>query len=207
MDMLESADPNDLEDLDTCKNLRQASSILFQAVYTVFTPIIQTIADESFRSQMDSIFPKFDEKTMSFYFYKVNKAKHEKQKAVDTLSTIREYLDKMKDVPFDKIDEGTEQYSKETLQELNKHKKHLVSMQLEQLAILNKYPDELIEERESDCSIKNEDLKNGCRLYFVLEDGDQMDDELVMKRLPVIGSKFHDPEDESVLDKYAREEN
>jgi hypothetical protein len=183
-------------DLMANEILKRATSMMFDAVYTVYAPVVKTMYSMGYK--MEDIFPKFDNVNMCFEFCMVNKPKMEKQQIVNTLANISEQLSRATQVNIDD-DEKKEKVAEYTAQ--------LIKMQTEELAKLHLITDEICDERELLCDDVNKKFQDGVKLYICLDIDKPKDDDQVMKRMPKFGLEYQDPDEENYIDKFKKECN
>jgi hypothetical protein len=168
--------------------LQKAASILFDAVYMVFPPVVKTMTNMGHR--IEDVFPDFEEKNMCFRFRMVNKFEMLKRQALQTLEQIREN--------FAKIEGKTDEQFTEI-------REKLTTLQKEQLDKLNSLGEAVIAEQEAKCQLQNETFRLGKRLYIAVEKNMKQQDDDIMKRLPDFGLKYQDPEEETAIEAYKKE--
>jgi len=178
------------EELKKHENLQKATSIMFDAVYTVFPPVVKTMTNLFHR--MEDVFPKFDEKTMSFSFFMVNKYQIMHDQGFMTLNKIQEQWNRLIGVSneeADSIREKLDQLRTKTVENIN-------------LCTVEK-----ITNQEKICKEANAKYEKSPKLYLVLEKNTKPNEESIMRRLPEFGLKYQDPDEETYIDKLKREQN
>lgn len=177
------------EQFRTMPKLQKAASKMFEAVYTVFPPVIKTMTNMTHR--LEDVFPEFDEDLMCFRFRMVNKYEIIKNQAIQMLDKIRDQFERIKDKEGEEFEKISEQ---------------LKSLQIEQINKLNGISASDCSAQEEKCGLANESFNKGARLYMVLDVNVKPDDDVIMKRLPDFGLKYQDPDEENYIDRYKREQ-
>lgn len=178
-----------LEDLKNMPNVARASKLLFDSVCKTYGAIVQSMSNLG--QKMEDVFPKFVSPEMYFKFMYINREKMEREKAQYVLSQIEMQLVRIRDVDSE---------------DANKLKEKLVSLQDETIEKLNKYTEEEVSRKEKLCTEVNEKLDGCAKLYMVAEKNEDMrDEDEIMKRMPEIGRRYEDPDDEPMFDKIQRE--
>jgi hypothetical protein len=184
------------ERLCNMHKLRRAASVMYDAVYSVYPFVVKTM-DKEFQHHLEDVFPYFNEPLMCFEFKKVNKLNILKTQAKNTLMDATNQLGRVEKGLQEKTD-------KEHRAKLLDIKKKLIALQDESMEKHNKITDDMIREQEHACDEANKVFQTGQKLYIVLEQNKSLDDEIIYKRLPDIGTKFQDPE-EDILQAYKKE--
>jgi hypothetical protein len=173
---------------NTSEKLKKAASLLFDAVYAVYVPVLKSMVNMGHR--MEDIFPKFNDVQMYFEFNMVNKYYMQKQQACQNLIKIDEQFNRIKDIHT---------------QEANEIRTKLASLNMEYSEKNNAITDEMLNTQEELCRKENEIFALGTKLYVVLETNIKPKDDIIMKHLPDFGLKYQDPDEDNYVDKYKKE--
>jgi hypothetical protein len=172
------------------KDLKRASSMMYEAVYTAYMPIASTMTDK--KHLIDDAFPRFDESTMSFILMAMNGPFLKRQKLEKALAEVAEQHKRLKCVPESDV-------SAEMVAEL---KAKLETVRIETEAGLFEITDEVCREAQLECDNRNKKFTESARLYVCVERNKQnisVDDKL--KHMPQFGLKYQDPDEENYIDK------
>jgi hypothetical protein len=180
----------DLETAKSSKNIQKAIKNMTDAVYTVFPPIVHTMSQ--FKNKMEMVAPIFNPENMSFKLVPVNLLGMEKHQCAQQLQQVNYQRKQIDDyiIPDDK---------KEEIDEIIKK---LDKIQLEATEKFNKITNESIKEREDECKKIEKLLVEAPLLYLCLDcnSGDNIDEELIMKRMPKFGLSYQDPDEKNYID-------
>lgn len=193
--------------LKETENLRSATSVLFDAVFTVFPAIINSQKTDgnahAVKQQLLDVHPKFHNDSMSFSLEMVNRAKYEYErekenllKTYTTLNQVKEKLESFKHSDErDLLAKNPTVKSKKAMVESGEELATRMQADLEKLALkVNAISQENILANEKQCDAVNENLRaRNCRLYMVLEENVNACDDVFIKKLPVIGGRYEDP--------------
>lgn len=169
----------DEELLKSSEKARKTCSMLFDGVYKVFPAVLQSV-NAKYKEKIAAMRPIFDESTMSFKLVRINSNCERLQLGLEQIKKIDAVLAD----PNQKIkDEDREQ----------------LICNLESLKqIVKEFNKQLLDDEEKVCVEENDNLKHFDKLYMVIEQVDPNDMsnlEESMKRLPVFGIPFEDPDD------------
>jgi hypothetical protein len=173
---------------NTSEKLKKAASLLFDAVYAVYVPVIKSMVN--MRHRMEDIFPKFNDKQMYFEFNMVNKYYMLKQQAGQHLIKIDEQFDRIKDIHT---------------QDANEIRTKLATLNMEYSEKHNAITKEILDTQEGLCIKENAIFALGTKLYIVLETNIKPKDDIIMKHLPDFGLKYQDPDEDNYVDRYKKE--
>ena len=165
-------------------NLKKSASIFFDAVRAVYLPIVKTMITLS--HEMEFLLPDFVEESMLFRFKMVNRYLVEKQQALAPLDGIKTHLQSIKDRKSEKFD---------------KIRKELITLQHKQIALYKSISDKDVDDENIRCAEINKKLSKGPFLHMCVVKNKKPSDNQVAKRLPKFGSKYEDPDEESLVDK------
>ncbi len=182
--------------LDADEKAKKACSMLYDAVREVFMAVTGSLAESKSYSQTEinnirSLMPVFTESTMSFHIVRVNRKAMQLQAA--NMQRIQ-LLNFLQNAPTEGVTEEQKDAIQKSLDELSK--------------ILTDNTKEVLDAEEMVCKEINEKNKTGNMLHIVLEESDLNDIESLnqsMKRLPMFGLQFQDPDEENYIEKLKRE--
>jgi hypothetical protein len=157
--------------------LRKAASVMFDAVYLVYNPIVKCMKLKS--HTMSDIVPFFRESNMSFRFVSVNALKAEKGKLMNDIVEANNQMQKLDAV----------QGKEEQVAELKDKLRHLLEGFI---AKYNSITDDAVAERQAICDAANAKLEHGPFLYVYCEPVED-DINLSFSRMPVFGNKYSEP--------------
>lgn len=188
-----TAFPIGRKELEKCPKLSKATSVIFDAVYTVFPPVVHTM--QKFKDAMMNISIKFNQDIMAFEFTTNNILAREKNNAMQNIYICKNQIEKINsDAEFRHKNPNYEEIKSEIEKKLN-----------ENIVKYNSISDISIKEQEKLCELLEKKLEKAPKFYIVLEKNSRPDDDHIMKRLPDIGSKYYDPEEESITEKLKKE--
>jgi hypothetical protein len=192
----------DMELLNKQDKARKACSMLFDAVREVFMAVTGALAESrttleptitpSTASELDKnmiagLMPVFDENKMAFHLVRVNRKAMQLQAAQTQRAQIIKFLQEAK--------EG----------EISDEQQESISSGLVELGkVFTSITKEALDAEEALCNTINEKIKEKTWLHIVLEEADPDDADILnssMKRLPMFGLQFQDPEEENYVDK------
>jgi len=179
----------DPELLKKSEKARKACSMLFDAVQKVFSAVTSTVA-ENYKDPVQDVVPMFVEEKMAFHLWRINRKAMQLQAASEQNNSIRNYLENTK--------EELSPENKEALQNTMKVIKK----------VFEENTQAVLEEQEVICKALNERIKSYTWLHIVIEKSDENKTEHIsesMKRLPTFGIPFHDPEEETLIERLKRE--
>jgi hypothetical protein len=162
----------------------RACSMLFDAVREVFMAVTGACDNE----ELKSIMPVFSEEKMAFHLLRVNRKAMQLQAADQQMQQTQKFLQS----------EDAKNLTPEQYEAVNNGLDHLNKIFLE----INK---QSLDDEEKICRDVNEHIREKMWMHIVVEEIDpEMADE-GMKRLPVFGLPYQDPEEETYIDKLRRE--
>lgn len=179
--------------------LDKSTMIMFQSVFTVFGPVVKTMAH--FSEEFDFTYPEFDMKTMSFYLKTSNKLENKRQTAMKNIIEVKEYLGKLTKV---KLVETAPDYKEKSV-ELQQIKTNLLKVQSEALQVLNGISEEDVRQEELRCNRRNKEFLKAPRLYLSADRTSDIPEELLVKRMPTFGLQYQDPLEDNYIDKLKKE--
>lgn len=163
--------------------LRKATSIIFDAVKTVYMPVMTTIL--RFSNKVNSLAPAFDEKNMRFYLTMVNKPLMKRKEALKPMGEIEHQLQRLKGC--------TEEKANELRSQLHEVKR-------QRLQMYAAVTDDDVKIADGECKRLNELLVNGPYLYICAECNIEPDEEHIVRRLPHIGVRYEDPDSNTLVE-------
>jgi hypothetical protein len=172
------------------KDLKRASSMMYEAVYTAYMPIASTMSDK--KHLIEDAFPRFDESTMSFILMAMNGPFLKRQKLEKALLEVAEQFKRLKCVPDSDA-------SAEMVADLEAK---LDTVRVETEAELIKLTDDVCRKAQIECDNRNKKFVESSRLYVCVECNKQdisVDDKL--RHMPQFGLKYQDPDEENYIDK------
>lgn len=182
------------EELLSDKDLKRATSMMYEAVYTAYMPIANTMADK--KHLLEDVFPRFDEPTMSFTLMAVNGPFLKRQKLEKALVEVAEQSKRLKCVP--ESDASTEMIAD--------LKNKLETVRIETEAGLVELTDDFCRESQLKCNERNQIFAKAPRLYICVECNKQdISVDVKLKRMPQFGLKYQDPDEENYIDKLKEE--
>lgn len=209
--------------------LRKASSIMFDAVYTVYPPIVKTMVNMDHK--MENIYPEFIEDGMFFRFKMINSKMIMRHQAISRIGDIDKQLKKIE--KYKKITKANKKEDKtntvetiktvenkeamEAVKPKTKEKSKKKRSRAEELEIqllqlkadtIQEYytvTDEEVKEMEEECVKINKQFEKGPFLYICIDNTIDLTDDLVGCRLPQFGMKYQDPEEDTLVDKFINE--
>jgi len=175
--------------LKNSEKTRKACSILYDAVYKVFPSVAPTCSDE-YLNMVVGLRPIFDEKTMSFKLFRINGKSAQLQLALEQKYKIMELLSKSES-------------------ELTIDQKAGIDNSLKKIDdIIKNNTKQVLDDDELICNLTNNKLETYDKLYIVVEECDENNQENMetsMRRLPVFGLSYQDPDEETYIDKLKKE--
>lgn len=192
-------DTNSLVDKQVMKaqeKARKSCSMLYDAVRTVFMAVTGSLAESKTLpdDQMDnikSLMPMFVEDKMAFHLVRINSKAMQLQAANMQRMQIQKFLQSA-------AEKGVTQEQKDAIQK-----------SMDELAkIFGANTKEALDAEEALCKSTNEEIKKYNWLHIVLEESDPDNIEMLnesMKRLPMFGLQFQDPDEENYVDKLKKE--
>lgn len=173
-------------------SVKKAASLLYDAVNIVFTSFSKVTDNEEIKLMA----PMFEEKTMSFRLTYHNKYKMELFNCEQQLAAISAQLKRLVD-PKKIVESGKEK--------ANELKEQLLNMQRSTLLHYNSIDKKLMEETEEKLLDLNKKAEQFPKLYMVLEKNSGLNIDSIGSRLPEIGTRFQDPDEENLIDKLKNE--
>lgn len=208
----------DMELLNKQDKARKACSMLFDAVREVFMAVTGTLtearatpapelgntpessttpelgntpsntpAPELDTNIIAGLMPVFDENKMAFHLVRVNRKAMQLQAAQNQRTNIIKFLQEAKE---GEISDEQQESINNGLVELGK--------------VFTSITKESLDAEEALCNTINEKIKEKTWLHIVLEEADPDDADILnssMKRLPMFGLQFQDPDEENYVDK------
>jgi hypothetical protein len=176
------------------EDLKRASSMMYEAVYTAYMPIASTMVDK--KHLLEDVFPRFDESTMSFILMAINGAFITRQKLEKALVEVADQCKRLKCVPESDV-------SAEMVADLEAK---LETVRVATEAELSELTDDVCRKAQLECNNRNKKFAKSTRLYVCVECNKQdisVDDKL--KHMPQFGLKYQDPDEENYIDKLKEE--
>lgn len=179
----------DNEILHASEKYKKACSMLFDAVHQVFPAVTSTI-HEDYKEKIQGLRPLFDNNTMSFKLYIINHAATSLQVAIEAKKQLMYYLTNTES----ELDENTKNNIKENISKCD--------------ATIETNTKKVLDDEEEKCKHMNKHLENFSRLYIAVEEIENYhpSDEC-LRRLPLFGLSYQDPEEESLIDKLKKQMN
>lgn len=178
------------------KEIQRASSMMYEAVYTVYAPVAKTMS--SMVHLVEDVFPMFDEKEMCFKLVAMNAPYMKRMQLEKTFEEVEKQAARLAAVPESEL-------SKETVQELESK---LEAVRAETIAGINEITNDICKAAQDMCNERNAKFDEGSKLYVCLEKNkEDIDEELKHKRLPQFGLKYQDPDEEDYIDRLKKEFN
>jgi len=162
------------------EKLQHAGMILFQAVQTVYTPVVETMSEK----KLNNIIPSFDQEKLCFSFHRINSLKAKKDQALHNLQMIMFQMERINNP--DNIKEDAKE-------EVAKIKDQLQKLMIEETVIINSITDEQIAQEEALCNEFNE--TSHPLLYYAIRTKEDLDDEDILKKMADVGERYRDPDD------------
>ena len=171
------------------KKLHKAVSMMLEAVYTVYQPVIKTMSSMGHR--MEHVHPKFDDVEMTFTLTAINTLEFERKNRLNRVLQIQSQLEKIKN---------------ETGEEIEELRRQLNELKPQAIAFHNEITNAAIAECQETVNSINKVLKNKPKLYVCLDvnSNQTIDKEERYKRMPQFGLKYQDPDEETYIDKLKR---
>ncbi len=208
-----SADSESLVDANVMKvseKARKACSMLYDAVREVFMAVTGSLAESLEKSDtsdasistndtqktvelVKSLMPVFVEAKMAFAIKRVNRKAMQLQAAQAQRTQLLNFL---RQAPKDGISVEQKELIQETFDQLNK--------------VFTETTQEALDAEEKLCKETNAKSETLDWMHIVLEESDPNDVETInesMKRLPMFGLQFQDPDEENYIDKLKKEQN
>ena len=180
---------------------KKACSMLYDAIRKVFMAVTGSLAEsieqkigvcktnsisEEQKTNIKSLMPFFIEDKMAFRLVRINRKAMQLHAANEQKVQIQKFL---KSNP---TDISPEQHA-------------AIQTSLQQIAkVFAENTKEVLDVEEELCKTINENLKTNMLMHIVLEESSTNDAEMLnesMKRLPMFGLKFQDPEEDNYVDK------
>ena len=168
------------DDFKNSTKLRQAASILYDAINTVYMPIVSTMSNMSHK--MENIFLEFVEKNMCFRFTMVNNLLMKRNFYIKSLQKIEKEISKK-----------------------NENYNELLSNRESIVIELNNIEDSDVKALDEECKIMNKKLQDGPFLYIHAGKNEDIKKEIKYKRLPEFGLKYQDPDEDNYIDMIKKE--
>ena len=177
-------------ELETIPKVQEAAVILYNAMQTVFMPVLNTIYNGDSQEVKDDIgylTLQFNEVDDYFYLQKINRLAMEQQQISNMIFDIQTELDK----------HGTNHPNYDKLS----------NYKLELITKYNRISSDKVNHVNNVVNEFNNNVENQkYRVYLCLSQAAEQGD-LAMKRLPTFGLPFQDPDEETELDRFKKENN
>lgn len=204
----------DPETINDSAVLSRAMRIMFDAIYTVFMPVVKTMSNMSHR--MENMFPLFDATTHTFRLVCINSEERKKTVLYDTMRNVfNQSAQLKKNVEIltaqykQAVDDGQEDDAaayKAKLNEAHELAQRLQNVVKEVEQKLDEIPDSLVQRETQRVEQINQSLVDAPRLYLCCERNlSGVDMEKCMQELPEIGLKFQDPDQENYIDRIKKQ--
>ena len=183
-------DPELLKSSDKAK---KACSMLYDAVRQVFMAITGSFEvhnkNDPNADLIKSLMPQFDEQRMAFHLTRVNWKALQLKTAYLQKQQIHEYVQREQEISPDQL-----KAIQHSVEQLNR--------------VFNDINKEVLDDYEELCKETNSTIKLYDWMHIVVEQSDPNDIESInnsMERLPVFGLQYHDPDEETNIDKLRNE--
>lgn len=176
--------------------LQRATSMMYEAVFTVFMPVVGTMS--SMQHLVTDIFPTFDEATMSFRLVSMNAPYMKRKQLEKTFDEIKLQEKRLKSIVAVEM-------SADTIKELKRKLSVALEANVQQG---NEITNEMCKEAQLICDERNKAFETRVKLYVCLEKNKSdivLDQKL--KRMPQFGLKYQDPDEETLIDQFKQEYN
>lgn len=183
-----------VEDLKKNKELSKASSIMFDAVHTVFLPVMKTMINLKY--SLEDVFPKFEEDKMCFKLVMMNKLQMKRNQIINVLQQVNEKLELIRKVPKERLEspEGKDALEK------------IIKFQSEHCEKLNEISVEECEKLQKIVDETNDKFDKSAKLYICLEKNKKdINQDYLLRRMPEFGMRYQDPDEETLIDKIKQE--
>lgn len=175
-------------ELGTNPKIQEAAAILYKAMQTAFMPVLNTIYggnSQEIKDDISHLTMKFDETGNCFYLQKINRLAMEQQQISNMILDILN-------------EENKHGPSHPNAQKLGEYKLELITR-------YNKINQDTVDYRQNIADAFNSNVVNQqYRVYMCLSQVAEQGD-LAMKRLPSFGMPYQDPDEETELDKFKKE--
>ena len=212
--------PINNKDQNDYYKLYRACSTMQDAVYSVYPFIVKTLfqtapiygnnskvnsvdnspAESKVENPFDDVIPLYDEQDKCFRFIMINKFHYMKEQASYQVVECSKQLAR--------IAEGIKhpQFNPENLPKLEENKQKLLKLREEQMLKHNSILQETIDAQQVICNESNKNFGQN-KLYITLEHNKISNEEQMMSRLPKLGDKYEDLDDDNLIDKFKKEMN
>lgn len=180
--------------------LKRAASMMYEAAMMVYTPVLRVLDTQD--QYIRELFPTFDETTHCFEFKLVNTLRDKKKRAINVMLQVKEQLSKLASLPESNM-------TPEDEAKLNELRTNLANINVQQMAIIDECSSANITQKDEQCATFNRTATNLPKLYMGFKeftDSDELDEEVVHSRLPQFGLTYTDPEQESSVQQFRREQ-
>jgi len=182
------------EQIKSDDKLHRAVSMILDAVYMVYPPVIKTM--QAYNDMFVNVFPKFEESDMSFELICINPLKNKKEHYLKEVMRVQQKIKNIEELEDKKgckqsIDNFT---IEELIPVLNDFtKKH------------NEIANEDIAKLDEHKKLIDKQLKDASKLFICLDINKALDDHnKIFKHMPKFGMKYQDPGEETLIDKVKR---
>lgn len=178
------------EDLMNYDELRRATSMMMEAVKVVYPPIIKSMKNAP--DDLMHCYPMLNERDMCFSLHMTNKYDNMRKLQYNTIFQIDQHFKKLREIDVDSLDSEKTRVYHETMQTLIRQKQKCIDE-------LNKITEQAYNEQTEICNKKNQEYLEDAYLFIFVEINDrQVNNDLIMRRLPQFGSKYEDSDEEDV---------
>lgn len=203
--------PINNQDQNDYFKLYRACSTMQDAVYSVYPFIVKTLfqttpvsdvdkspAESKVENPFDDVIPLYDEQDKCFRFIMINRHHYLKEQASYQVIECSKQLAR--------IAEGIKhpQFNPENLPKLEENKQKLLKLREEQILKHNNISQEMIDAQQLICNETNKKFGDN-KLYITLDHNRISNEDQMMKRLPNLGDKFEDLDDDDLIDKFKKE--
>lgn len=184
------------QQLQSDEILQRATSMMYDAVFTVFMPIVNTMTN--MKHLVEDIFPRFEESTMSFKMLSVNGPYMHRKQLEQTLKEINTQTLRLKSIVT----------TDENIDEIKKLQNKLQIALESNTEKFNSITDEECKNAQLVCDERNKTFATSTRLYVCIEKNKKdIVLEQKLKRLPQFGLKYQDPDEDTYVDRFKKEHN
>ncbi len=179
----------DMKFMKENENISKTCSLLYDAVYIVFSSVLHTIQDK-YKPRVLSLRPSFNENNLNFNLVYINIKAETAKQILEQRINIAKYLEKCEKEHV-LIEDSQMEIINKKIEEFNK-------------ILLNISEDDMKNE-EIKCMLENEKLKQFDRLFICIDEttSDVLnadDPSFLLSRLPEFGLKFQDPDEPTLID-------
>ena len=163
-------------------NARRAMSMMYDAVFTVYVPVVATMTN--MRHRLENLMPRFDDHRRCFELCMVNTIAAKKKQLEQTALSIHHHLTTKTDLT-------------------DEDKQKLTELRTKYMTDYNEITAEQIAAEEERVVAFNNN-KNDSVLYIVVETGPVTNEDLIARRLPRIDRQYEDADEETLTEKIKR---